>query len=160
MFQICKQNSYIITTVIRKKRLGYRVVHQELKGIGFKINAKIVLKLMHKFVLLSERIKRKQRYYYVLAIKKENNLNNLLQNNYEAKYLLAKLCTDITYIPFGFNNKKLFFSAVVDLHNREIISYNISKAADVNFVLDILKNIPKLKKSDVICSDRGSVYDV
>ncbi|MBS2126116.1 hypothetical protein J8J04_00020 ['Fragaria x ananassa' phyllody phytoplasma] len=74
--------------------------HQELKGIGFKINAKTVLKLMHKFVLLSERIKRKPRYYYVLVIKKENNLKNLLQNNYEEKHSLEKLCTDITYIPF------------------------------------------------------------
>lgn len=158
LFQICKQNSYITTDGRRKRRLGYRVVHQELKGDGFEINAKTVLKLMHKFGLLSERIKRKPQYYYDLAIKKENNLKNLIQNNYETKHSLEKLCTDITYIPFGTNNKKLFVSAVMDLHNREIISYNISKVADVNFVLDILKDIPKLKKPCVIHSDRGSVY--
>ncbi|WP_225885843.1 IS3 family transposase ['Fragaria x ananassa' phyllody phytoplasma] len=59
MFQICKQNSYITTDGRRKRRLGYRVVHQKLKEVDFKINPKTVLKLMRKFGLLSERIKHK-----------------------------------------------------------------------------------------------------
>ncbi|AGL90127.1 helix-turn-helix domain-containing protein [Candidatus Phytoplasma australiense] len=107
LFQICKQGSYITTDGKRKRRLGYRVVHQKLIDLRFKINAKTVLKLMHQFGLLSQRIQRKPQYYYDLAIQKENNLKNLIQNNYHATRPFEKLCTDITYIPFGKNNQKI-----------------------------------------------------
>ncbi|MBS2126642.1 hypothetical protein J8J04_03045 ['Fragaria x ananassa' phyllody phytoplasma] len=49
LFQICKQKSYITIDGRRKRRLGYRVVHQKLKEVVFNINTKTVLKLMHKF---------------------------------------------------------------------------------------------------------------
>ena len=73
--QICKQNSYITTDGKRRRRLGYRIVHQKLIDLNFKINPKTVLKLMHKFGLLSERIHRKPQYYYDLEVQKENNLD-------------------------------------------------------------------------------------
>ncbi|XBQ83679.1 IS3 family transposase [Candidatus Phytoplasma solani] len=158
LFQICKQNSYITTDGKRKRRLGYRVVHQKLIELKFKINPKTVLKMMHKFGLLSQRIQRKHQYYYDLAIQKESNLKNLIKNNYHATIPFEKLCTDITYITFGPENKKIFVSAIMDLHNREIIGYNISKVADVNFVIDTLKSIPKLTNPCVMHCDRGSVY--
>ncbi|WP_373375634.1 IS3 family transposase [Candidatus Phytoplasma solani] len=158
LFQICKQNSYITTDGKRKRRLGYRIVHQKLIELKFKINPKTVLKMMHKFGLLSQRIQRKPQYYYDLSVQKENNLKNLIQNNYHATIPFEKLCTDITYITFGPKNKKIFVSVILDLFNREIIGFNISKVADVNFVIDTLKCIPKLTNPCVIHCDRGSVY--
>ncbi|CAM11398.1 Putative phage integrase [Candidatus Phytoplasma australiense] len=158
LFQICQQGSYITTDGKRKRRLGYRVVHQKLIDLKFKINSKTVLKLMHQFGLLSQRIQRKPQYYYDLAIQKENNLKNLIQNNYHATRPFEKLCTDITYITFGKNNQKLFVSAMMDLYNREIIGYNISKIADVGFVINTLKAIPTLINPCILHCDRASVY--
>ncbi|XBQ84097.1 IS3 family transposase [Candidatus Phytoplasma solani] len=158
LFQICKQNSYINTDGKRKRRLGYRVVHQKLINLKFKINLKTVLKIMHKFGLLSQRIQRKPQYYYDLSVQKENILKNLIQNNFKSIKPFEKLCTDITYIIFGPKNKKLFVSTIMDLHNREIIGFNISKFADVNFVINTLTYLPKLKEPCIIHCDRGSVY--
>ncbi|MGZ3139915.1 IS3 family transposase [Candidatus Phytoplasma solani] len=158
LFQICKQNSYITTDGKRKRRLGYRIVHQKLIELKFKINPKTVLKMMHKFGLLSQRIQRKPQYYYDLSVQKENNLKNLIQNNFKSTIPFEKLCTDITYITFGPKNKKLFVSAIMDLHNREIIGFNISKFADVDFVINTLTYLPKLKEPCIIHCDRGSVY--
>ncbi|WP_148284434.1 IS3 family transposase [Candidatus Phytoplasma australiense] len=158
LFQICQQSSYITTDGKRKRRLGYRVVHQKLIDLKFKINSKTVLKLMHQFGLLSQRIHHKPQYYYDLAVQKENNLKNLIQNNYHATRPFEKLCTDITYIPFGKNNQKLFVSAIMDLYNREIIGYNISKIADVDFVISTLKAISTLTNPCILHCDRASVY--
>ncbi|CCP88558.1 transposase [Candidatus Phytoplasma solani] len=68
------------------------------------------------------------------------------------------MCTDITYITFGPKKQKIFISAIMDLFNREIIGYNISNVANVNFVINTLKSIPKLANPCVIHCDRRNVY--
>ena len=38
----------------------------------------------------------------------------------------------------------MYLSSIMDLYNGEIVAYSISDKQDVNFVLDTLKQLPKL----------------
>ncbi|WP_349401815.1 DDE-type integrase/transposase/recombinase [Candidatus Phytoplasma solani] len=113
---------------------------------------------MHKFGLLSQRVKRKHQYYYNLAIQKENNLKNLINNNFQADTPLQRLCTDVTYILIGAKGTKIYVSAILDLYNRQIISYNIATITDINFILETIKPIPKVNHFCILHCDRGSIY--
>lgn len=66
--------------------------------------------------------------------------------------------TDITYLIF--NGQKLYLSAIKDLYNSEIVSYQISNRNDLKLVIDTLR---KAKiKHDVtgilLHSDQGYQY--
>ncbi|MDC9032325.1 transposase, partial [Columbia Basin potato purple top phytoplasma] len=50
---------------------------------------------------------------------------NLLKNNFQATRPLQKLCADFTYLSYN-KNKTLYLSVIMDLYNREIISYHLS----------------------------------
>ncbi|WP_341266696.1 IS3 family transposase [Candidatus Phytoplasma fraxini] len=104
---------------------GYRRVYQELVNQNVKVNPKTVYLKMKKFNLLCQT--RKNRY-----LKRNHNRNyvplsqlNLLKNNFQATRPFQKLCADFTYLPYS-QNKTLYLSVIMDLYNREIMSYHLS----------------------------------
>jgi len=85
--------------------------------------------------------------------------NNLLKRDFNTTRLNEKWVTDVTEIPVG--DVKLYISAIMDLHNNEIIGYQDSTAHDVQLVEDTLKRaleIRKIKKSLILHSDQGMPY--
>ena len=67
--------------------------------------------------------------------------------------------TDITYLIF--NGKRAYLSTILDLYDRKIVAYRISKYNDLNIVIDTL-NEAIAKRKDVngliIHSDQGFQY--
>ena len=98
---------------------------------------------------------RKKRKYY--GKKGSLVFPNLLQRNFVSHQTLRKLATDITYLPTktGF----LYLSAVQDLHNNEIISYELGKRNNLDLVIKTIKRLelpPHVQAT--LHSDQGFQY--
>lgn len=84
--------------------------------------------------------------------------DNHQNRGFQASKPNEKWMTDITYLIF--NGQKLYLSAIKDLYNSEIVSYQISNRNDLKLVIDTLR---KAKiKHDVtgilLHSDQGYQY--
>jgi transposase InsO family protein len=139
-----------------KGRYGYRRIHNELKGLGYTLDVKTVLKLMNACNIKCQVRIRKYRSY-------RGNVGtiapNILQRNFNADKPNQKWVTDVT--EFTLFGTKLFLSPILDLFNGEIISYNISERPTFDQTLDMLdkafKKIPKDTKL-ILHSDQGWQY--
>jgi putative transposase len=67
------------------------------------------------------------------------------------------LCADFTYL-FYEENKIIYLSVIMDLYNREILSYCLSNKRGTHLVLTPLKQLPNLKKPALFHSDQGTEY--
>ncbi len=104
-----------------KGRYGYRRILIELKGKGCTINHKTVLKLMRELNLKGKQRKNGKYHSYKGEVGKV--ADNLLKRDFTASKPFEKLTTDVT--EFKVCNDKVYLSPVMDLYNREIVSYSI-----------------------------------
>ncbi len=84
---------------------------------------------------------------------------NILSRNFCASKANEKWVTDVT--EFSVEGKKLYLSALLDLFNREIISYNLSERPVMEMVNMMLDDaFPKLRPEDtpLLHSDQGWQY--
>jgi len=84
---------------------------------------------------------------------------NILNRNFEAEKFSQKWVTDITEIKLF--NKKYYLSPILDLHNREIISYTFHNRPTVKLVMDMLEDaIEKTENVEnlILHSDQGFHY--
>ena len=88
-----------------------------------------------------------------------NIANNLLNREFTASKPFEKLTTDVTQ--FKVCNEKVYLSPVMDLFNREIISYSISLSPNLSQVREMLnglfKRLPKNARP-IFRSDQGWQY--
>ena len=147
-----------ITDIFNKNygRYGYRRITLELHNRGYKINHKTVQRLM-KVLKIKSMVRIKKYHSYKGMVGK--TAPNLLQRKFNATMPNQKWVTDIT--EFALNGNKLYLSVLLDLYNREIISYNISGHPVLNQVLDMLdkafRKIPDNTKL-ILHSDQGWQY--
>lgn len=140
-----------------KHRYGYRRVTLALRQEdGVTVNHKKVLKIMREEDLLSKVRKKKYKSY-----KGEvgNVAPNIIKRDFEATALNQKWVTDIT--EFKVCDRKIYLSPVMDLFNREIISYTIGLSPNMNLVLSMLDKAIEYKTENdnvVIHSDQGFQY--
>lgn len=140
-----------------KSRYGYRRVTAELFWkYGLTVNHKRVLRLMRENKLLAKtRRKKKFRYFNSNeAVKK----NDLIKRNFRSVKPNEKWFTDLSEINFG--EEKLYFSAIIDGFNNEIVSYAISTSPNLELAYETIdKALEKRKIEKVILhSDQGSIY--
>ncbi|MDM5358737.1 DDE-type integrase/transposase/recombinase [Peribacillus sp. ACCC06369] len=83
---------------------------------------------------------------------------NLLNRDFHASRSNEKWVTDITYLIF--NRQKLFLSAIKDLYNNEIISYQVSRRNDLTLVIVTIKKAKKKRdvKGILLHCDQGYQY--
>mgnify|MGYP002452087481 FL=1 len=62
----------------------------------------------------------------------ENVQPNLVKRNFKTKGFNQIWCTDITYLIFG--NKRAYLSTIIDLYDRHVVAYQISKFNDITFI--------------------------
>lgn len=130
-----------------KKRYGYRRIALELSNRGYRVNHKKVKRLMSVMELygLTPRAKYKSYKGDMNGTVKNHLLNKVIdrgshRTHYERDFSTTrcneKWATDVSefHTPEG----KLYLSAIIDLHNREIISYNISRNANFEQIKDML----------------------
>ena len=85
--------------------------------------------------------------------------DNLLKRDFNAEKPFEKLTTDVTQ--FKVCNEKVYLSPVMDLYNREIVSYSISLSPNLQQVRDMLNGLFTKLPDDatpIFHSDQGWQY--
>lgn len=145
-----------------KKRYGYPRITLELRNQGYVINHKKVQRLMKVLGLYASKPKAKYKSYKGEVGKICNNL--LLDSkhrNFKTTDFNQKWTTDVS--EFHIQAGKLYLSPILDMHNREIISYSISRTPNFNQTLDMLnKAFKKHENLDglILHSDQGWQYQM
>ena len=141
-----------------KRRYGYRRILLALQAEGYVINHKTVLKLMNEM-----NIHGKQRMSKYKSYKGEVGkvAPNILNREFVALCPYEKLATDVT--EFAICGEKVYLSPIMDLYNREILSYSISKSPNfaqtremLNGLFEVLPNTAK----PLLHSDQGWQYQM
>ena len=128
-----------------------------MKAIGYEINHKTVLKLMKSLDLRGKQSKNGKYHSYKGEVGKV--ADNLLKRDFYADKPFEKLTTDVTEFKIG--DEKIYLSPVLDMFNREIISYSISTSPNLQQVRDMLNGLFKKLPTDarpLFHSDQGWQY--
>lgn len=139
-------------------RYGYRRITLKLREKGYLINHKTVQRLMKDLGLICLVRMKKYRSYKGEVGK---IAPNLLERNFKATRPNEKWVTDIT--EFSMFGQKIYLSPILDLFNREIVSYSITDRPIYSQVQEMLeiaftKN-PNLEGL-VFHSDQGWQYQM
>ena len=142
-----------------KGTYGYRRITEGLKiEYGVIYNHKKVARILNKYNLKPEYI-RKIRPNYSYKRIEENIQPNIVNRKFNTKSINRIWCTDITYLIF--NNQRRYLSTIIDLYDRKVVAYKISKFNNNKLVIDTL-NEAISKRKDVrgliLHSDQGFQY--
>ena len=142
-----------------RKCYGYRRIKEALLNeYGIIMNSKKVLRIMNKYHIQAEYI-RKARIIHKNKRIEDNVKPNLLNRNFNTTRLNEVWDTDVTYLIF--KGSRAYLSTIIDLYDRHVIAYVISKHNDLKLVIDTL-NQALAKEKDVhgliIHSDQGYQY--
>ena len=156
-----KKLSEAIRCVQEQNRWAYgskRMAKQLVKeGFSDRINHKRVERVMGKFDLHAKIRRRRFPKNYYLALK-ENPAklpDNVLSRDFKADGPMRKLVTDITYLPT--DEGWIYMAAVMDLWNREIVSYRISRHISLELVKGVVSGLGRYRGA-LIHSDMGWTY--
>ncbi|MBR2472953.1 MAG: IS3 family transposase [Clostridia bacterium] len=136
---------------------GYRRITDQLRKKGYSINHKTVLKLMKSLNLKGKQSKSGKYHSYKGEVGKI--ADNILKRDFTASKPFEKLTTDVT--EFKVCNDKVYFSPILDLFNREIVSYSISLSPNLQQVREMLTGLfAKLPDTarPIFHSDQGWQY--
>lgn len=141
-----------------RRRVGYRRITLELHNRGYCINHKTVQRLMKELGLFCRvRMKKYNSYRGEVG----EIAPDLLQRNFHANKPNEKWVTDVT--EFSLFGQKLYLSPILDLYNREIISYSISHHPHFSQTVDMLEQafqrIPN-GTNLILHSDQGWQYQM
>ncbi|WP_339009070.1 IS3 family transposase [Fusobacterium animalis] len=140
-----------------KGRYGYRRVTLELKNQDININHKKVQRIMKKFNLQS--IIRKKRKYSSYKGQIGKIADNHIKRNFEATAPNQKWFTDVT--EFNLRGEKLYLSPMLDAYGRYIVSYDISRSANleqINHMLNLAFKENESYENLIFHSDQGWQY--
>ena len=140
-----------------KGRYGYRRILTVLRNKGYFINHKTVLKLMGCLGLKGKQRKNDKYHSYKGEIGKV--ADNLLKRDFYAGKPFEKLTTDVTQ--FKVCDEKVYLSPVMDLFNREIVSYSISTSPNLWQIREMLDGLFAKLPADatpIFHSDQGWQY--
>ena len=163
-----------ITTIYtdNHKRYGYRRITLQLKNEGWAVNHKAVKRLMSKLNLYGITPRAKYKSY-------KGDFNGTVDNKllykrvdtkrHRAEYIRDFSTTDVNekwttdISEFHIAAGKLYLSPILDMHNREIVSYNISKSPGYMQITDMLNKA--FNKFDdlsnlIFHSDQGWQYQM
>lgn len=148
----------IITELCKKHkhRYGYRRITSALKTqYGVIANHKRVRRIMRENGLLAK-IRRKKYVHYKpdVAVKKPD----LIKRKFKAEMPNQKWYTDVSELPFG--ESKLYFSAIIDGFNNEVVGSAISESPNLELAYETVRRAVKGKKLNelILHSDQGALY--
>ena len=138
-----------ITTIYtdNHKRYGYRRITLQLKNEGWSVNHKTVKRLMSKLKLYGITPRAKYKSYKgdfngtvdnKLLYKKVDTKRHRTEyiRDFSTTDVNEKWTTDVS--EFHIAAGKLYLSPILDMHNREIVSYNISRSPNYVQIKDML----------------------
>ena len=140
-----------------KGRYGYRRITMAMHNKGYVINHKTVLKLMNEHGLKGKQRKNDKYRSYKGQVGKV--ADNHLNREFYAEKPFEKLTTDVTQFKIG--DEKVYLSPVMDLFNREIVSYSVSTSPNLYQIREMLDGLFEKLPSDatpLFHSDQGWQY--
>lgn len=142
-----------------KGTYGYRRITEGIKiKYGVILNHKKVARIMKKYYIKAVYIKKLRPNFLNKRIE-QNVQPNLINRNFRVGSPNKLWITDITYLIW--NNQRAYLSTIIDLYNRKVVSYRISKFNNIPIVISTL-NEAIAKQKDVsgliIHSDQGFQY--
>lgn len=139
-----------------KGRYGYRRITISLRKQGLLVNHKTVLRLKAE---LSLRSLIRVKIYRAWKGEVGKAAPDILSRNFGTLKANEKLVTDVT--EFSVQGKKLYLSPVLDLFNREIISYSLSERPVMEIVNTMLHDAfsaPGPEDTPLLHTDQGWQY--
>ncbi len=135
---------------IHKERYGYRRIALELINRGFTVNHKKVKRLMFVMGLYAKTPKAKYKSYkgdmsgraknlLLEKVLDEESHKTYYKRNFNTTKCNEVWSTDVS--EFHIAAGKLYLSPILDLHNREIVSFNISKSPNFEQIKDMLTKV-------------------
>jgi putative transposase len=148
-----------ITEIFAKNhgRYGHRRIHTQLLRQGWTVAKKTVLKLMRTLRLRCE-VRRKKRYNSYQGAQ-GRTAANLLNRQFDSAAPNHKWVTDVTEFRVG--DRKLYLSPVMDLFDRQIISYSIGSSPSLELTNSSLRQaLTTLEdgQEPLVHSDQGFQY--
>ena len=127
-----------------KGKYGYRRIVEGLKiKYGVVMNGKKVLRIMKKYNLMAKYIRKSKKKHKNERIE-DNVKPNLLNRNFTTSTPNKVWDTDVTYLIF--KGSRAYLSTVIDLYDRKVVAYKISKHNDNKLVMDTLNEAIKKRK--------------
>lgn len=163
-----KYNPDILNKIIKiyneNSEYGYRLIHKALKDMSIHIGRDRALKYMRQ---LGIRAICNQKKRSLRGKKREHKIYQYLLGEYWTQSNNKKIINvqspnevwagDITYLKI--KGETLYLAAIIDLHTRAILSYNVSYSMSTYLVTDVLKEaIAKCGCPKIFNSDQGSQY--
>jgi transposase InsO family protein len=149
-----------ITQIFKENKgcYGYRRITAELHNRGYKINHKLVQKLMKQCGLKCEVRKKKYRSYKGEIGK---IAPNVLARDFKSTEPKKKLVTDVT--EFAVGSEKVYLSPILDLYNGEILAYDLSirpTFSQTSRMLDAVFSVLTDYSEVILHSDQGWQYQM
>lgn len=139
-------------------RYGYRRILSVLRENNIKINHKTVQKLMKELSLQGKQRRSKYRSY---RGEFGRVAPNVLNRNFKTERPYEKLVTDVT--EFAVCDEKIYLSPVMDLYNKEILSYSVSRSPSFAQTREMLTGLFEILPQDatpLLHSDQGWQYQM
>jgi transposase InsO family protein len=139
---------------------GYRRIVEGLEISKYKItmNEKKVRRIMKKYNLIPEHYRKAKQKHKNKRIE-ENVKPDLIKRHFDVDKPNKIWTTDVTYLIF--KGARAYLSTILDLYDRKVIAYQISKHNDNKLVMDTI-NKTIVNKKDVygviLHSDQGFQY--
>ena len=142
-----------------KGTYGYRRIVEGLKRkYGVIMNGKKVLRIMKRYNLMPNYIRRAKKKNKNERIE-DNVKPDLLKRNFNTDKPNKVWDTDVTYLIY--KGARAYLSTIIDLYDRKVVAYKISKYNDNKLIMDTL-NEAISKRKDVhgliLHSDQGFQY--
>ena len=99
-------------------------------------NHKRIYRLMKQLKISSVIRRKKKKYTKNFA---EYKAENILNRKFSVDTPQHKVLTDISEFKYG-KDKKIYMCATLDLYDKSILSYSLSKKSDTKLVLEVLQN--------------------
>jgi transposase InsO family protein len=136
---------------------GYRRMALNLRRmLNRRLNRKRVHRLMRLGGMKSVIRRKKKSYVYISP---QQIAENLLNRQFSADSSNEKWLTDVTELPYD-NGRKAYLSAILDLHDKRIVSHVLGQHNDNPLVYRTLQQAQETApdSSPLLHSDRGSQY--
>ena len=155
-----KQNIEIENMVIEifnenKKVYGAKKIKIILEERNIFVSKRTIRKIMEKYNLVS--CYNKRSYKPAKSGVNDSKNQNLLNQNFNVDQEMRVVVSDLTYVRV--KNRWAYICVLVDLFNREIISYKVGYEKDAELVLETFAKIKhKLRKIEIFHTDRGMEF--
>ncbi len=138
--------------------LGYRRMRMYINAFNHKNYSRRRIQRIMEILGIKAQIRRQPKKYK--SSSPETTAENLLGRNFYANNPNEKWSTDVTEFKIPGCTKKIYLSAIIDLYDRSIIAFEISRRNDNKLVFDTFQKAVDLNPdaAPIFHSDRGFQY--